>query len=239
MARVIAIINHKGGTTKTTATEDIADIAVQAGNSVCIIDLDTSYNATNFFLDETPKKDIIDFLNGDKKAIVKISDRFHIVPGSKKIANFDALYYAETDEYAVIKNAVDNLPYDYIIIDTPHSIGNVIANAMYAADIVIIPVMPNRDSADGSVDVIDEMNKLKKLRKDAKCVPFLLPSCVTWYSAYDRDAIKSIKAAHKNIEVLPYIPYRKSIAHDQSDRVIKRNTNVYKAYREVFKWLSI
>lgn len=233
---VWAIINHKGGTTKTTATEHKADILLSLGYSVVLIDLDTSHNATNFYMEKLPKLNIIDFLNGNKKAIVKISDRFAIIPGTKKIAKFDDLFYKVDDIYAVIKSAVDPLPYDFVLIDTPHAIGNIIKNAAYAADVVIIPAMPTRDSADGTVDVMDEIRDLKKLRPDAKCVPYILPSGVTWYSTYERDAIKAIKAAHKGVAFLPAIPYKKSITRDQSERVIKK-TIVYRKYKDVVTWL--
>ncbi|HNX81932.1 MAG TPA: AAA family ATPase [Candidatus Omnitrophota bacterium] len=63
--RVFAIINHKGGSTKTTTTEHIADILTESGASVCLIDLDTSYNLTNFY-NIAAKKNIIHFLNVDK-----------------------------------------------------------------------------------------------------------------------------------------------------------------------------
>lgn len=236
MAEIWAIINHKGGTSKTTATEHKAAILIDLGFSVCIMDLDTSHNVTNFYLETLPKKSVVDFLNGDKKAVVKISPRLAIIPGTKKIAKFDDLYYAEHDVYAVIKNAVSALSYDFVLIDTPHAIGNIIKNAAYAADKIIIPAMPTRDSADGTVDVMDEIRELKKQRPDAKCIPYILPSGVTWYSLYERDAIKAIKAAHKSVAVLSSIPYKKSIIYDQSDRIV-RKTNVYRSYKEVVKWL--
>lgn len=236
MAEVWAIINHKGGTTKTTATEHISSVLIDAGCSVCLLDLDTSHNLTNFHLETLPKKNVLDFLNGDKKAIQKISTRLSLVAGTKKISKFDDLYYAETDVYAVIKNAVSALPFDFVLIDTPHAIGNIIKNAAYAADKIIIPAMPTRDSADGTVDVMDEIRELKKQRPDAKCIPYILPSGVTWYSLYERDAIKAIKAAHKGVAVLPSIPYKKSITYDQSDRIV-RKTSVYRGYKEVVEWL--
>ena len=236
MAEVWAIVNHKGGTTKSTATEHFADILIEAGSSVCIVDLDTSHNATNFYLDTLPKKSVVDFLNGDKKAIAKISPRLSIIPGTKKIAKFDELFYAAEDVFGVIRSAIAPLPFDFVLIDTPHAIGNIIKNAIYAADKVVIPAMPTRDSADGTIDVMSEIDGLRRKRPDARCVPYLLPSCVTWYSLYDRDAVKAIKAAHSGIDMLPSIPYRKSIARDQSERTIKR-TNVYKSYEKVVTWL--
>lgn len=234
--RVFAIINHKGGSTKTTTTEHLADILTESGSSVCLIDLDTSYNLSNFY-NVNAKKNIINFLNGDKKAVTKITDRLSIVAGTKKISQFDSLYYSEPDMFAVLKTAIDALPFDIVLIDTPHSIGNIIKNAIYAADTVIMPVMPNRDSADGSVDVIDEIAELKAHRKDVNVRPCLLPAGFSTFSMKERAIIPALASAHKGIEILPKIPYKRSIKDDQSERIVRRNTNVYKAYKEVAQWL--
>ena len=58
MAEVWAIVNHKGGTTKTVTTEHVASILNDAGYSVCIVDLDTSHNVTNFYIEALPKKTV-------------------------------------------------------------------------------------------------------------------------------------------------------------------------------------
>jgi len=237
---VISAISHKGGTGKSTTVIHLSEILSARGSSVLMIDLDASCNLTNFYQAKS-KKHIIDFLDGNKKAVSSIRPNMAIVCGNKKISDFDSIYYSAPDIYNVIKSAIEGMPYEYIIIDTPHSIGRIIKNTIIASDIVIIPVMPASWSADGSVDVLDEFDEIRqssKKKEIANCRPALLPTAISKWSSHDRSLIPALKAAHKDIDILPKIPYNRSIMRDQSEHIVKK-TNIYKAYEEVLKWLSI
>jgi len=150
--KTIAINSHKGGTGKTTTAIHIADILSRHG-SVLAIDLDDSCNMTNFF-DVKNKKTIIDFLKGDKKAVKPVRSWLSIVSGSPDLSKFDRIFYDSYGIELLLKEAVDGMPFDYVIIDTPHSMNNLIANSLFAADIVVIPVQPHSWSVDGSMDIL-------------------------------------------------------------------------------------
>ena len=53
MTRTIAVVNHKGGSTKTTSTVNLAQALVEAGYTVRVIDLDPQCNATSMSTDRT------------------------------------------------------------------------------------------------------------------------------------------------------------------------------------------
>lgn len=235
---VISLISHKGGCGKSTTAIHLAEILAKSG-SVLLIDTDASCNLTNFYGAGTSKKTVIDFLDGNRKAFAKTERGISIVPGHKSISSFDAKYYAAPDVYAVIKDAVSGMPFDFIIIDTPHAIGNIIKNTIIASDVMIMPVMPTSWSADGTVDVLDELEELKAKgrKKQVENVrPALLPCAVSIFSSHDRSLVPSLRMAHPGIDILPRVPFNRSIMRDQSEGVVKK-TNVYRAYEEVAKWL--
>lgn len=72
VSRVISVISHKGGTGKTTSAIHFAEILIDRGFSVLLVDLDASCNLSNFY-QATGKKTIVDFLDGNKKAIYPVS----------------------------------------------------------------------------------------------------------------------------------------------------------------------
>lgn len=235
---VISLISHKGGTGKSTSVIHIAEIISARGSSVLLIDLDASCNLTNFYR-ASSKKTIVDFLGGNQKAVTVIRPGISIICGSKKISQFDELYFSAADIYTVIKDAIAGMPYEYIIIDTPHSIGKIIKNCIIASDVVIIPVMPAGWSADGSVDVLDEFDEIRRSSKKAEiknCRPALLPSAISAWSRHDRTLIPALRAAHKDIDILQKIPFNRAIMKDQTDHVV-RKTNIYKAFEGVVSWL--
>lgn len=239
VARVISVISHKGGTGKTTSAIHFADILSSKGFSVLLLDLDASCNLSNFY-QVSGKKTIIDFLEGNKKSIIPVRSGLSAVPGSKKISDFDSISYSATDVYSIIKNATDGLPFDYIIIDTPHAIGRIIKNTIIASDVVVIPVMPAGWSADGSVDVLDEFAEIRASSKKKlieNCAPALLPTAISKWSRHDRGLIPALEMAHPGVTILPRIPFNRDIMKDQSERIV-RKTNIYKAYEEVTEWLS-
>lgn len=236
---IIAVNSHKGGTGKTTTAIHLADILSETG-SVLLIDLDDSCNLTNFYIDTAQKKTIIEFLKGDKKTIKQIRSGLSIVCGSPEMARFDKLFYDAVGVELVLKEALDGLPFDNIIIDTPHSMGGIIANSLFAADVVVIPVLPHSWSVDGSMDIVAYIEKLKSSprKKDmGECRPTLLPVALAFLSGHDRQLPSTLGMIHKGVEVLPQIPYNKSIMKHQSEKTVKK-TNVFKAYKEVIKWLS-
>ena len=235
---VISVISHKGGTGKTTSAIHFADILTARGFSVLLIDLDASCNLSNFY-GASGKKTIVDFLDGNKKAVVPVRSGLSVVCGSKKIAEFDSLTYSAKDSYSIIKNAIAGLPFDYVIIDTPHAIGRIIKNTIIASDVVVIPVMPAGWSADGSVDVLDEFAEIRassRKKMIESCTPALLPTAISKWSRHDRSLVPALEMAHPGVTILPKIPFNRDIMRDQSERVVKR-TNIYKAYEEVVEWL--
>jgi chromosome partitioning protein len=148
---VITFTNHKGGTGKTTACLNCGGFLNKKGKRVLIIDCDPQANAsTGLGYDpQEPRKNIYDvFMSGTeefesvtlKEVIVSTESGIDLCPSSLDLAGAEPYLYGREDRLLVLKKAVKPMlsQYDYILIDTPPSMGQFVINGVVASDHVII-----------------------------------------------------------------------------------------------------
>jgi len=146
MSRVIAVLNQKGGVGKTTSTINIAAGIAKSGKSVLVVDLDPQANATSgFSVDKTTlNSSIYDVLVSAQpiaKTIVQTNTQgIDIVPATTSLAAAEQELVSVMSRETVLKQALNGLTYDVVLIDCPPSLGLLSINALVAADKVLIPV---------------------------------------------------------------------------------------------------
>jgi len=152
VGRVIAIANQKGGVGKTTTAINVAVALSRLDPPVLLIDLDPQANATSGLtrsadstLREHPRPNIYDVMieRMPLSSIVRAArDGLDLAPaGPDLVAAEIELSAADSREYR-LKLAIFSLvaKYNYVLIDTPPSLGLLTLNALVAADAVIIPM---------------------------------------------------------------------------------------------------
>ncbi len=149
MTRIYALANQKGGVGKTTTAVNLGAYLAQAGDRVLLVDADPQANATSSLGVDKHKthRSVYDSLvNGVAvEDIVVLSRllRLDLVPSSPALAGAEVeMVVMERREY-LLRKALHSIRarYDYILIDTPPSLGLLTLNALTAADNgVIIPV---------------------------------------------------------------------------------------------------
>jgi len=168
MAQVIALANQKGGVAKTTTTLNLGVALREQGRRVLIIDLDPQGNLT---MSQGMNPDAIERSMFDVLVHrVPISDVIKTVEVDIAVASID-LAGAELALSALIgrERALDKAlvevrdRYDYILIDTPPSLGLLTINAFVAATGVIVPVQTEYLSLRGLVQL---QNTLQMVREN-------------------------------------------------------------------------
>ncbi|MCK5831304.1 MAG: ParA family protein [Methylococcales bacterium] len=145
-ARVVAIINQKGGVGKTTTSTNLAHALANSHKKVTVIDLDPQGHLAVSFGTVNPNIPGIDDVMLDKKDIAKnlvqVRKNLQLIVAGTRLKEIEQLSEGGADRGRLLRKALhENLKgQDLIFIDCPPSSGLLVANALFAADEVLIPM---------------------------------------------------------------------------------------------------
>lgn len=166
MAIKISVTNQKGGVGKTTTTINLADALKHIGYRVLVIDMDPQCNTTDTYNAEVNEVNTIyDVLDNACKTEEAIQHKAlgDIIPGDALLADNLDHFNSKLSREVLLKRKlkeVDN-EYDYIIIDTPPTLGLYMINALSASDGCIVPLQAERYSVKGLGELLSTIEKIK------------------------------------------------------------------------------
>lgn len=168
MAKVIAIINQKGGVGKTTTAVNLSALLGAMGQRVLMIDLDPQGNTTSGLGMEVDDKSIYEVIMGRMKLTDVMEEtefkNLSIAGSDVRLANAELeLVEVEKREYR-LKTAVQSVQqdFDFIFIDCPPSLGLLTINALGAADSVLIPIQCEYYALEGVASLMNTISRVKK-----------------------------------------------------------------------------
>ena len=168
MARIIAIVNQKGGVGKTTTTVNITASLKALGKRVLLCDFGPQANATSGMgVDKnTASPNVYDVLiNGaDPKKSVVSTKYGDVIPSNKALAGAGIEMIAIPDREHLLKKALDSLAenYDYIFIDCPPSLELLTLNALCAADSLLVPLQGEYYALEGLSDLMGTVRIVRR-----------------------------------------------------------------------------
>ena len=176
---IITVASGKGGVGKTTTSASLAVALAKLGKKVLAIDGDISMaNLGILFNMEKKKPSLHEVLSGEaevKDAIYKHKTGVYVLPTSLSL---DGYKKSDIDLLPdVVLEVVDD--YDYIIIDSPPTLGNIMINTLCASDSVIIPVQCEFFSLEGLVQFLKTIKLLKKTKNTKLSIKGILPTMYT------------------------------------------------------------
>ncbi|PGK52463.1 chromosome partitioning protein ParA [Priestia megaterium] len=173
MAQIISVVMNKGGVAKTTLVTNLAGaLGIEKNAKVLIVDTDGQGNSTaTFGFDPDDFEDTIyDAFTGKRtieEVTVKVNDNIDLVPANEDMNFLDFDILTNLNEYpnyfTLLKEAlrlVDD-KYDYIVIDSPPSMGLVTSNVIVSSDDILLPYIPEPYGAMGLLRVIKAIMKFK------------------------------------------------------------------------------
>ncbi len=173
----IVFSNQKGGVGKTTLTRELGLYLASKEKQVLVIDMDPQANLTRSLTDsEAPGTH--EALSGHLYEIIEVQSCLSILCGDIKMATLEKSLIAEIDAYTRMKELFEDdvfNSFEYILIDSPPSLGVLTVNALTAAEHLIIPMNPSLYSMQGTNDLTATVRKVRKsLNPDLKLLGVII-----------------------------------------------------------------
>lgn len=170
MARVLAFVNQKGGVGKTTSAINIAHYLALEGKRVLLLDLDPQGNASSGLgvdIRSLEKGLYHGLILGEPLQNIILGTRVptqHLLPASQDLAGAEVELIRTANREYKLMELVDRLRpyYDYIIIDSPPSLGLLTVNGLVASDGVVIPVQTEYYALEGLSQLLSTIQLVKE-----------------------------------------------------------------------------
>ncbi|MBU3911486.1 MAG: AAA family ATPase [Candidatus Omnitrophica bacterium] len=169
MGKIIAICNQKGGVGKTTTAINLGYYLAQSGKKVLLVDFDPQANATSGLgVDKTKlEKSIYNVLidNRDVKDILQeiYLPEFQLMPSSIDLTGAELELISLMNREYKLKNVLKDIApaYDFVLIDSPPSLGLLTINALAAADSCLIPIQCEYYALEGLSQLLNIVNLVR------------------------------------------------------------------------------
>ena len=203
---VIAVVNQKGGTAKTTTVENLGIGLAREGKKVLLVDTDPQGSLTislgyprpdeldiTLFdlLNKTINEDIVTAGEG----ILHQTEGIDLIPANISLAGLEVALVNTMNRERILKQFLEPVKgnYDYVLLDCMPSLGMLTVNALAAADAALVPVQANYLSAKGLEQLLQTINKVKRQINPKLRIEGILLTMVDGSTNYGREISSLIR----------------------------------------------
>ena len=174
-ATVIACVNQKGGTGKTTTCENLGAGLVMNGNKVLLVDFDPQASLSISLGYPKPEELPVTIADMMKKVvdekeirpgegILHHEEGMDLMPSSIELSGMEVSLVNTISRETVLKEYLESVKrdYDFVLLDCSPSLGMLTINAMAAADTLLIPVQASYLPAKGLEQLLQTVNKVRR-----------------------------------------------------------------------------
>ena len=221
-AKVISIANQKGGVGKTTTTYNLATSLSRAGKTVLMIDMDPQYSLTEScaMLPDAEEYNGMSTCRLYQKNVDPLdccftvdaleTTKLFIIPSSQELAVTAKKLFSQTAALKVFKSNITKLReyFDYIFLDCPPSLDELLTSSLISSDGVIIPVKPERLSYAGlklimpTIQAIQEAPDNQPNNKELKVIGLI----ATMYRSQSNEHREHLNKISSEYELMGTIP---------------------------------
>jgi len=168
-ARILAVVNQKGGVGKTTTSVNLAAALAKSGRRVLLVDLDPQGNATmGSGVDKrTAVRTVYHALLGlGEAAKIRVQAEkggYDLLPANRELAGAEVELVDLPNRETRLRGALAAVrdDYDYILIDCPPSLSLLTLNGLVAAQAVLIPMQCEYYALEGLSDLVETVKRVR------------------------------------------------------------------------------
>ena len=203
---VIAVVNQKGGTAKTTTVENLGIGLAREGKKVLLVDTDPQGSLTISLGYPRPDElevTLFDLLNKTinedsvtaGEGILHQAEGIDLIPANISLAGLEVALVNTMNRERILKQFLESVKakYDYVLLDCMPSLGMLTVNALAAADAALVPVQANYLSAKGLEQLLQTINKVKRQINPKLRIEGILLTMVDGRTNYGRESSSLIR----------------------------------------------
>ena len=206
-ATIIAVVNQKGGTGKTTTTENLGVGLALEGKKVLLVDTDPQASLTVSLGNPCPDdlsptlSDLMGKIMMENpitpdEGILHHPEGVDLVPSNIELSGMEVALVNAMSRETILRQYLDTVKqnYDYILLDCMPSLGMLTVNALAAADNVLIPVQAAYLPAKGLEQLLGTINKVKRQINPKLRIEGILLTMVDSRTNEAKEIIASLRA---------------------------------------------
>ena len=201
MAKIIAICNQKGGVGKTTTAVNLASALAFFNRKTLLIDIDPQGNATSGVgVDKHSLSKSIYTVLIEHSAIADAVtatqfQNLSIIPSNVDLTGFEIEVLDNPNKEYILRDIVSSIKsvYDYIIIDSPPSLGLITVNALTAADSVLVPIQCEYYALEGLSQLLSIISLVKKRINPGLAIEGVLLTMADYRTRLTTEVIEEVK----------------------------------------------
>jgi chromosome partitioning protein len=201
--KCIAVINQKGGVGKTTTTVNLGAGLARKGYRVLMLDMDPQANLTvhvdkrpdlesntltNLLVEDVPLKDLVQ---------PTTVDNLFVVPSDTSLAGVEQVLANRIGRETILREALEVYPdaaaFDFVLFDCPPSLGVLSANALVAADHVVIPMQAEYLSLQGMAKLLEVIQLVQKRLNPQIKIACVLPCMLDARTNLSTEVLREIE----------------------------------------------
>ena len=202
--KIISVVNQKGGTGKTTTIVNLSSYLALAGKKVLVVDFDPQANACSGFGVRDVKKGVYELMCGKitiSEAIMQVEENLFLIPSTADLSGANIEMANLDNKERVLEECLSSLSlkFDFVLIDTPPSLGLLTVNSLIASSFVLIPVQAEYYALEGLGQLL---TTLHLIRENIRPQLSVLGAVVTMYNERPRLSQEILNNLYQNF------PYR-------------------------------
>jgi chromosome partitioning protein len=244
VTRIVAVTNQKGGVAKTTTVASLGAALAEQGQRVLLVDLDPQACLTfSLGIDpETLERSVTEVLLREisaDDAIIETGDGVDIIPATIDLAGAEAQLLTRTGRELMLRMALEDVAddYDWVLLDSPPSLGVLTVNALTAAQEVIVPLQCETLSHRGVGQLLDTIADVRRLLNPRLAILGVLPTLFDARTNHARLVLADVAEQYQLPVLEPPIPksvrFAEAPAEGRSILRTSRRSRGAEAYRAV------